>query len=226
MIAAIHQPNFLPWIGYFHKIKNADIFVFLDDVQFTKNGFTNRNKIKTAQGEHWLTLPIIQAGKFKQNINECLILNKDVTVSKIIKTIQLSYSKARHFEWLFDDLRTCLLSSSESLCEMNLSLIKLVLGKLEINKNLVLSSTLIDVQGASTERLVNICKSVNCSEYIFGGGGQNYQDEQIFTEGKIDAHHSNFIHPQYHQLGKDFIPNLSIIDLLFNEGQASINFIS
>ncbi|MCW3077781.1 MAG: hypothetical protein JWO32_2390, partial [Bacteroidetes bacterium] len=76
MTISIHQPNFIPWIGYFFKIFKSDAFVILDNVQFTKNGYTNRNQIKTPQGPLWLTLPVIQSGKFGQNINECLIFNK------------------------------------------------------------------------------------------------------------------------------------------------------
>jgi hypothetical protein len=104
MIVSIHQPNFVPWLGYFYKIYKSDVFVILDNVQFTKNGFTNRNRIKSPQGELWLTVPVIQSGKFGQTITECKIFNREQSLEKILKTIESNYKKAPAFSMYFNSL--------------------------------------------------------------------------------------------------------------------------
>ncbi|MCE2787686.1 MAG: WbqC family protein [Bacteroidota bacterium] len=221
MIASIHQPNFIPWIGFFYKIARSDVFVILDDVQFTKNGFTNRNRIKTRLGESWLTLPVTQSGRFGQNVNECIIQNKPFIISKIIKTIRANYQKAPHFNWLFSELESSFFSETNALSILNINLIKIICGKLEINTPILISSNLNDISGESTERLISICKSIGATEYLFGFGASTYQDNFAFEKSGITPVKTNFSHPSYPQLWNDFIPNLSIIDLLFNVGPES-----
>jgi len=221
MIVAIHQPNFLPWLGYFYKIANSDIFVILDDAQYTKNSFINRNKIKTAQGAQYITLPVSHTGNYGQLILESSINDKERSVKKIVRSIELNYRKAKYFPNYFDEFHNIINSSSSILAEINLLLIKWILEGLSIESDIRRSSELKNVTGKSTERLVSICQSVGADEYLCGFGGVKYQEEAVFKESGIKLKMTDFQHPEYPQCWGDFIQNLSIIDLLFNCGPES-----
>jgi hypothetical protein len=225
MNIAIHQPNFLPWIGYFYKIAKSDIFVLLDDVQYTKNSFINRNLIKSHQGSLWITVPVQHSGKFGQLINECKIQNKSFISIKIIKTINQNYVKAPYFDYLFSELENILNTDNESLVELNIALIELVCKKLSLKTRLLRSSSLKNIEGESTDRLISICKTLNAKSYIFGFGAMNYQEIDLFVENSIEAKKTSFNHPTYNQLWGDFIPNLSVIDLLFNVGSDAKSYL-
>lgn len=218
MTISIHQPNFLPWLGYFYKIHRSDFFVILDDVQFTKNGFINRNRIKTPQGENWITMPVRQTGKFGQNINETLIVDRSRNAVKIIKSLQANYSKSPHFEQHFEFVSNALLFETDNLAEYNIHLLKSVMQFLDIKTETIRSSELKHIEGTSTERLVNICSQLKASSYLCGFGGKKYQDEEMFTAQNIEVVTSPFQHPVYNQRWGTFIPNMSIVDLILNEG--------
>lgn len=218
MTIAIHQPNFMPWMGYFYKIAKSDIFVLLDDVQYTKGGFTNRNRIKTPNGEQWLTLNVNLSGHSFQSINKIIIFNKDKTLSKILKTIQNNYSKAEYFKSYFPELEKIVIESNDYLSEFNSSIIQWVKGLFNISTKIVRSSELNNIEGQSTDRLVSICNMLKASKYLSGKGGMNYQDEANFKDNNIELEITNFNHPVYNQLYGEFIPNLSIIDFIFNCG--------
>ena len=218
MIISIHQPNFIPWIGYFFKIYKSDVFVILDNVQFTKNGFTNRNQIKTPQGPIWLTLPVIQSGKFGQNINECLIFNKAQNVKKIISSLNGNYKRAAHFEKYVDKLSAILNETNDNLAEVNIKLINWLLTELEIKTKIVLASELKNIEGESTERLVSICKNLGGKKYLAGLGAKKYQEDALFLENKIEIINTPFKYPVYPQMWGDFMMNLSVLDVLFNCG--------
>jgi hypothetical protein len=225
MIVSIHQPNFLPWLGYFYKIAKSDIFVLLDDVQYSKNSFINRNRIKTPQGEMWLTLPVIQSGNFGQNIVDCIILRKEASVKKLLNSIKLNYAKAPYFRKYYDELVYVMQSKTEHLAELNTELIKWACNCLHIDTPLVTSSSLSIPQKQSTERLIQICKALDGTAYLCGKGGTKYQDEAMFAANDIKVTTSSFNHPVYHQQWGTFLPELSVIDLLFNEGDNSMNII-
>ncbi len=218
MIVSIHQPNFIPWLGYFYKIYKSDVFVILDNVQFTKNGFTNRNLIKTPQGENWLTLHVVQSGKFGQNITDCVIFNKPLNTKKIITSVMSNYKKAKFFENYFDKFSEILNQSDDNLCRLNTELIKWILLELEIKTQIVNASELDNIEGERTERLVSICKQLSGTKYLMGLGAKKYQDDELFVKNKIDIISTPFIYPNYEQLWGEFIPNLSVIDVLFNCG--------
>lgn len=225
MIVSIHQPNFIPWLGYFYKINQSDIFVLLDDVQYTKNGFTNRNRIKTPQGELWLTLPVKQSGNFGQTINECIIQQKGIAIKKILNSIKLNYAKALFFHTYIEQLEVLLNSDTESLAELNILLIYWICECLDIKTKIIRSSTLNVSGKESTERLIEICKNVNAKTYLSGKGGINYQDETLFERQNITLKMSSFSSPNYPQLWGNFIGGLSIIDFLLNCGPDTKKFI-
>lgn len=223
MVVAIHQPNFFPWIGYFYKIYQSDIFVLLDDVQYTKNSFINRNRIKSINGEQWLTMPVSHSGKFGQNINEVEIQNFEKNFKKIKSTLQMNYGKSNNFHEVisifeeYDEHHTNLASFNEFF-------IRRIVKYLNIETPIIKSSELTNIEGESTDRLVSICKQLKAKKYLAGFGSKKYQDSESFLSQGIESVVYDFVHPIYPQLWGDFIPNLSIIDILCNTGKDSINY--
>ena len=225
MIVGIHQPNFLPWLGYFYKIAKSDVFVLLDNVQYTKNSFINRNRIKTSQGAMWLTVPVRIKGRFGQLIKDVEINDTVDWQKKHLGTLGANYGKARFFEAIFQGLKTIYYADDWSnLCELNVRLLEWVLSLLKLEKRIVRASDL-NVKGESTRLLVSIVKAVGGDVYLSGFGGAKYQEEELFKQEGIELQYYEFNHPVYPQLWSDFVPNLSIIDLLFNCGPESLDII-
>lgn len=217
MILAAHQPNFIPWIGYFHKMAQADRFVLADDVQYTTHGFINRNYIKTRQGKKWLTVPVITKGKGLQKINEVRIDTDQNWEQKHWSTLELSYKYAPYFEYYSDYFQQLYRKKWEFLVDLNIELIEFVRTQLKISCPIQLSSELDLVSGA-TERIVDMGKKTGCKTYLSGASGKKYLDEIQFKKAGIELIYDDFQHPHYRQQFEGFIPNLSVIDLLFNEG--------
>lgn len=225
MIVAIHQPNFLPWLGYFYKIAKCDAFVLLDNVQYTKNSFINRNRIKTSQGTMWLTVPVKIKGRFGQLIKDVELNNTVDWRKKHLGTLEANYRKARFFEPIFQDLKTIYYTDDWSnLCELNIRLLEWALSLLKLEKRLVRASDL-NVEGESTQLLISIVKEIGGNIYLSGFGGAKYQEEELFKEAGMTLAYYEFEHPVYPQLWSDFVPNLSITDLLFNYGPESLDVI-
>jgi ribosomal protein S18 acetylase RimI-like enzyme len=220
---AIHQPNFVPWIGYFYKISRCDVFVLLDDVQYTKNSFINRNKIKTANGPAWLTMPVV-AGKLSQQINETRYFEQTKNAQKVKKTVEMNYRKAPFFSRYFESFSQCLGFESDLVSGFNTRLLQWLCVEFGITTPTVLASALDGIEGTSTDRLVNICKALGGDTYLSGTGGANYQEEEEFAGNGIRLTYSPFKHPVYEQLYGDFEPYMSAIDFLFNCGPACSAF--
>lgn len=166
MKVAIHQPNFLPWPGFFYKMAKSDIFVLLDNVQYEKNGPTNRTKIKTSRGKSWLTLPVSQ--KFPQTIKEIELVNFENERNKILKTIELNYKKSKHFDFLFPEINNIFQKDWKRLSELNTELIKLLKEKLGIKTKLEIASD-FKVAGKRDDLLINLCKYLG-ETFIFLAG--------------------------------------------------------
>jgi len=215
MIVAIHQPNFIPWLGYFYKIAKADVFVLLDDVQYTKNSFINRNRIKTPQGKLWLTIPVIHSGQFGQLINEVKIQNPGRSLNKIIKSIESNYIKAPFFDEVFNIVETGLIQT-DNLAEINEAMIVEILGYLGVGTRIIRSSDLAINETNSSHRLVKICEVLGAKTYLSGFGSSNYQENEVFVKAGIKSEVYDFIHPEYTQLWGEFTHSLSILDVLFN----------
>jgi len=219
---AIHQPNYLPWLGYFYKIAICDIFLILDNVQYEKNGLTNRVRIKTPNDGAWLSLPIKR--KFSQLINEVELVNSSEEKKRHIKTIELNYKKAKYFNYLFPELEEILNKDWKYLADLNIELIKFLKNKMGIKTKIEIASN-YNVSGKSTDLLVNFCKIFNANIYLSGSGGKKYQEEAKFENEDIKLKYTDFIHPVYSQLWGNFIPGLSVVDLIFNYGPESLNFL-
>lgn len=227
MIATIHQPQYLPWLGYFDKADKADIFILLDNVQFKKNDWQNRNKIKTSQGEQWLTVPIIH--NFGQRINDVAINNNVDWRDDHLKAIKLNYAKAKYYDKYIKFFESVYSREWNYLVELNVFLVKELIELLGITTKIILSSE-YNVTEDSTQRLVELCKEVGADMYISGKDGKNYMDFTKFAKNNIKIIEQDYRHPVYKQLWHDkddakFISNLSVIDLLFNHGDESLKII-
>jgi len=226
MIVAIHQPNFIPWLGYFYKIYKSDVFVFLDNVQFTKNSFQNRTRVKASQGPIWLTEPVLTKGRFGQLTNEVEFNNSIPWRKKHLRTLEVNYKKSSHFDNFFSKLQEIYFKKEwKMLVEFNIELTKFVCSELGFKKRFEIASKL-GVTGKATELLINICKKLGADVYLSGSGGRKYQREELFRKAGIKVIYSDFKHPIYPQLWGSFEPNLSIIDLLLNCGEQSIDILT
>jgi hypothetical protein len=223
IIVSIHQPQYLPWLGYFDKIDKADKFVFLDIVQFKKNEWQNRNKIKTARGWQWLTVPVLH--KFPERINEVKI-NNSVRWQHIQKqSIISNYSRARYFKKYFSFLEEIFSLKWDFLSSLNIVTIKKLVEILGIKTDIHIASELGKFPDDPDDRLINIVKILRGTHYLAGSGGKNYMNIGKYAEEGIEVISQVFYHPQYKQLFQDFQSNLSVIDLIFNHGENSLQII-
>jgi hypothetical protein len=220
MILAVHQPQYLPWLGYLHKIAACDLFIFLDDVQYKKREFQNRNKIKTPQGPLWLTVPVVTKHKQLQKINEVMIDNETGWNGDHWKSIERNYAHAdflgehrAFFEKLYG-------AGHDSLSALSMEIIEYMLSYLMINTTRKLSSE-FNLTSTSTERIIDLCKKTGADAYLSGAGGKDYMDEALFQKNGIRLMYQDFKHPEYKQLHGKFEPYLSAADLLLNCGPES-----
>lgn len=223
--AAIMQPTYLPWAGYFDLIAQSDVFVFLDSVQFDKRSWQQRNRIKTPDGELLLTVPVLSKGRLDQKICEVQIEQTAGFEEKHIRTIEHYYRKAPLFNKYMEEFTAILRKKHHYLADLNIELIKWLCAAIGIQTELVSSSSL-DVRGSKVELLVATCQAVGANRYLSPAGSKAYIEENnIFSEQNIELKYQVFQHPVYSQLYGNFIPYLSVIDLLFNEGARSLEII-
>lgn len=225
-VISIHQPNYLPWLGYFHKIACADVFVLLDTVPFEKNSFINRNKIRTSQRATWLTVPVLLKGKFGILIKDAQVNNYENWNKKHWNTIYFNYKKAPYFNDYSQFFEQVYAQKWDFLSDLNIWIIKYLISVLDINTEiLVASKDLSNITGKKQELILNICKFLGANVYLSGRLGVNYIDVQLFAENEIQVCFQDYQYPQYKQLYQPFEPNLSIIDLLFNQGNISLDIL-
>jgi hypothetical protein len=226
MVITIHQPEHMPWLGFFHKINMSDVYVVLDNVQFRRRYFQNRNKIRTKDGWQWLIVSIIKEERDNLLIKNAKIFKEDVDLRENnLKTIYQNYCKAKCFDFLWSEFQECYASDYDRLMDLNLALIKLVLKKLGIEREIALASQL-QIDGEKGDLIFNICKKMNAKTYISGISGRDYLDLQKFNDEGVEVCFQEFHHPIYKQLHEPFIPCMSIIDLLFNHGESSLEIIN
>lgn len=223
MILSIHQPQFLPWLGYFDKIDRSDIFVFLDNVQFKKNEWQNRNRIKTAEGWQWLTIPVLH--KFPQRIDEVKINNTDPWERKHLNALSTNYAKAPFYDEYIPFFQEMYSQKWERLADINIHAITYLAGILGIPEKRFVKASDMELLVGNTERLVDICRQLEATVYLSGRDGAKYLDLTLFKKESIDVVFQDYIHPHYSQLFQSFESNLSIIDLLFNCGPKSLSIL-
>ena len=222
LILSVHQPNYFPYPGFFHKIKQSDIFVVLDNVQYAKG--SNRNKIIVNNGWTWITVPINKLHKFSRNL-EVEINNEIDWRSLHWAKISFSYTNAKYFHLYKEYFEKLYNRNWKMLSELNFKTAKKIVEWLGIKTEFVIESEL-KVKGKSTERIINLCKTLGADTYLSGIGGKRYLNEKLFENNNIKLVYQNYLPTPYKQhLSDSFIPNLSIIDLLANMGPNSMNVI-
>lgn len=219
MIVAIHQPEFMPWLGYFNKMKRADLYIVFDDVQFKKRYFENRNRIKANNQFVWVMLPVKTKNRYLQSIMDVEIDSSSAWQRKIWEKIRHSYVKTEFFDEFSHGLKNLIFEKKyKKLIDFNLSFIRWVRKILEITTPLKRSSTLRITQFKSSELIVEICKRIGANQYLCGPSGKDYLDIKKFNAAGIQIIWQEYKHPEYTQSGEKFIPYLSILDAIFNCG--------
>lgn len=220
-IVTIHQPNYIPWLGFFAKIKAADTFVILDTVEYTKNSVINRNKIRIREGDCFLTIPI-EKKYHSGRIIDVRLPADDKWKRNHWSTIEANYGKADFFGEYKDDLKAIYEKEYGFLWQINEELIRYLLDKLGVEREIVKASELsLDPELRKTSLLVEILKKVGGDKYLSGPSGRDYLEMDKFKEEKIEVEFFSFRHPEYKQRYPGFVPNLSAIDLLLNVGEGS-----
>ena len=220
---AIHQPNYIPWPGYFHKLAACDAFVYLDAVQYPRGrSFAARNRIKTPNGVTYLTIPVsVPKGHEGKASYLEVELADEKWRRKHLATVEQSYGRAPHFEEVFP-LYERGLEAGETLVDINLGLIDAFAEYLGIGTKRVRLSELLPSFGQKTELIVDVCRALDADAYLSGsGGGREYTDEAVLADHGIELQFDEYEYPRYEQLWGDFEPNLSVLDVLFNCGSAS-----
>lgn len=224
MIIAIHQPHFIPWLGYLHRMSQVDLFVVLDHVQFERRNYQNRSQIRLEGEARWLTVPVIQRSQ-KETILEKEVDNRDADRPwgpNHFATVRHAYRNAAHLRDFAPTLRGILERRWERLADLDAAMLAFLRDAFSIGTRVVRSSSL-DVQGSKSDLILNICRAVGADALLAGfGGSRGYLDRDEFARHGIDIRYHQFSHPVYRQCGpQPFLAGLGAIDLLFNEGPQS-----
>jgi hypothetical protein len=223
MKIAIHQPQYMPWVGYFHKMACADLFVLLDDVQFKKNEWQHRNRIRNAEGWQWLSVP--NGYRFPQKINDVPVLYHEDWRRKHFLSIAACYGKASYYSALATEFEEFYRNEWPTIDKVNIDSVSLLARILGVATPVVVSSS-VGFEGIATERLINICKHYGAGTYLAGSGGHDYMELSPFKQAGIAVEFQEFTCPVYEQHWttetSPFVAGLSAIDLVFNCGPGSI----
>jgi hypothetical protein len=215
---AIVQSNYIPWRGYFDLINSVDEFILYDDAQFTKRDWRNRNLIKSPGGMIWLTIPVQVKGRYFQTIKDTIVADDNWGRSHWI-SIAHNYAKASYFSDYKDGFQDLYLASQDKfLSQINYRFIKTICRMLGIDTTISWSMD-YDLAGDRNERLVDLCKQTGATEYLSGPTARSYLDEGLFEQEGISVAYMNYSgYLDYAQLYPPFEPQVSVIDLIFNEG--------
>lgn len=220
MIVAVHQPQYLPWLGYFDKMRRADVFCFLDNVQYKKNDWQNRNRIKTARGWQWLTVPVHY--QFPQKITEVTINNTVKWKKKHIQTLISNYNRTPYFKQSLDMFEQVYSETWDSLSDLNIFLIKCLRSAFGLDRRPTVKASDFDLREDPTDRLIDICTAMNADTYLSGQDGVKYMNMERFRQSGIRVVVQDFQHPIYPQVFEGFQSHMSAVDLLFNCGAKSL----
>ncbi|CAN5233089.1 WbqC family protein [soil metagenome] len=222
MILTAHQPVYLPWLGLFHKIAMADRFCIFDIAQYQTKDFNNRNKIKTNAGSIWLSVPVESKDHFEKKLCDIKVVNNGWN-RKHFKSIDLAYKKAPYYSNYIGTLEDILASKTYTyLADLNFATLDFGLKALGIAVPIDTASK-HEFEGAKSDLVLDMCKKLGASRYVFGAQGRNYADLPSFAEAGIAVDFQDYQHPVYPQLHGGFEPYMSVIDLLFNVGPESFN---
>jgi hypothetical protein len=225
-VLSVHQPQYLPWLGYFDKVAASSVFVFLDRPQYKKREFQNRNRIKGPQGEIWLTVPVLTKGRFDQAIGDVQIDEKQDWRRSHWSTLEQHYRRAPFWPQYGDGLKAFYERTWAGLCDLNMAMTLHFLKELGIRTPVQVESGLGTTQ-TSTGRIVELCQKTGSDTYLSGSGGKDYMDEGLFGREGLSLQYQRYHHPEYRQQYPKvgFLSQLSIVDLLFNEGPHSLQIL-
>jgi hypothetical protein len=217
---AVLQPGYLPWLGFFDQVVRSDVFVYYDDVQFDKHGWRNRNRIKTPSGPAWVTVPVRHKGLGKPRIIDVRIDNQTPWAKKHLGSITQFYRKAPYFDQYFLQLSDLLSRPWEFLLDLDLELTATIFRWLGL-KPVVHRASELSVDGERSERLLMLCHRFNAKRYLTGDAASSYLDTALFEQAGVSVVWQQYRHPVYPQLHGNFVPYLSILDLILNVGPGS-----
>ena len=221
MLVSINQPAYLPWLGYFERIARSDLHIVLDHVQFEKNSYTNRNKVRTKDGWIWLTVPLMTKGRFGDlAINAIEIVPGDPWARKHWATLKMTFAKAPFFRAYAPAYEALYARSWTGFMPMARAFLDQHLRDLGIGTPLRFSSEM-GTGGEKSELVLNLCRAAGADSYLSGAMGRDYLDEQAFKAANISIQYQDYTHPTYSQCQPGFEPYMGILDLLFNPGPAS-----
>jgi len=225
VIVSIHQPGYLPWPGYFHRLALSDVHVFFDDVHYERRGLNNRNRIKTAHGPLWLSVPVRYQGRFS-GVN----FIKDIGIADTPwprqhwRSLLMNYRQAPYFEQHASFFERIYQQKWERLLPLNVEIINYFLKELGLRPRIVFASELL-VPGQKSDRVLNLCRALGATVYLSGALGANYLEVEKFEAEGIRVVFQEYHFPTYPQLYPPFLPNLSMADLLFNCGPRSLDIL-
>jgi len=222
IIVGILQPGYLPWLGFFEQLNKSDIFVIYDDVQYDKNGWRNRNKIKTAQGAHWLTVPVSIKLSLRPTVAEVKINNHVNWRKDHLLSIKHAYAKAAFYKEYISIFEDAYSKEWGNLVDIDMYFILKLSQVLGLGNKKIIRSSTIGARGAKIEKIIRICQALGAETFYEGASGRDYIDTGYFAQKGIKVEFQDYKHPVYRQLHGDFIPYLSVVDLLFNEGPGSL----
>jgi hypothetical protein len=218
-VVCIHQPDFAPHLGFFHRLLISHHFVLLDDVQFIRRGWQHRDRIKGPHGAAWLTLSL-RKGNYHQLIRDVVLLNDSRWISGNLNLLRECYRKSRHFDEVFPQVEAIYRSGHYRMIDFNRALLELAFKFLDISIPITYASQ-YGIKVRSSERLVLLVDAIGGDTYLTGPGSRDYLDEEIFQKSGVKVMWQDFRHPTYRQLHGDFEPMLSCLDVLFNCGRGS-----
>lgn len=222
-VFVMHQPNYLPWLGFFYKMAHTDVFVYLDDVQVPRGqSYANRNQVKTPQGVTWLTVPLsIPSGQEGKALYTEVSFADESWKKDHLKTLKFNYARSGHFDEVFEMYREIVEPASDFV-DMNIALVEAFAEYLSIDTEGIRQSDLGEGFGQKNQLIIELADEISANVYLSGtGGGETYNDPELLAEHGIELRYSDFEHPTYEQLWDEFEPHLSIVDLLFNHGPES-----
>ncbi|MFA6030756.1 MAG: WbqC family protein [Elusimicrobiota bacterium] len=225
MVIGILQPGYIPWLGFFEQLHRSDVFVLYDDVQYDKNGWRNRNRIKTPTGPQWLTVPVSFDFSAHPAINAVRINNQTDWRRKHLLSLRQNYSQAAFFRDYVGIFEEAYARSWEKLVDLDLHLLRELAGALGLGHKRVLLSSSLGIPGERVERLINTCKHLGADTFYEGAAGRDYMHPSDFAAHGITLEFQDYAHPTYRQLHGAFIPYLSVVDLLFNCGRDSLDIL-
>lgn len=226
MFVSIHQPEHMPWLGFFDKLRQVDLFVLLDTTQFAKDDFQNRNRIKTEAGPAWLTVPVYKRGRSEQLILDTEICNDRNWRSQCWSLLSRSYAQAPYFAQHRPFFAELYSHEWGSLVELNITIIEYLAEQLGLGGRFVRASALGVGERGPTRVNLAICRAAGATAYLSGRAGRDYLDEGQFAEHGIEVRYQEFQHPTYPQLWGGFVPAMSAVDLLVNCGPDSLRVLS